>query len=224
MVKSQHENTSMNGLHVWAAPALLAATLGAGQPALSASAVYLVTSTVETANGRMISEELLSFVSQSGTTFATLRNWNGGSASAQVEVKPNGMLDVATSDPAITCYNVAMSVLSDGGTTQSATSSLAIAVPPYVVRVPLRLATAELSDGTHVIIAEGSATITVPDSATPLTLVVDGGVTSRQRTLLLARFRETTVLPSSGAVVAQTTCSVSRASAPVLSPAAGSQT
>ncbi len=214
----------MNGLYAWAAPALLAATVAAEQPALSGPAVYLVTSTVETANGRMISEEVLSFVSQSGTTFATLRNRNGGSASAQVDVKPNGMLDIGTFDPAITCYNVAMSILADGGTTQPATSSLTVAVPPYVVRVPLRLTTAEFSDGTHGIIAEGSATITVPDgTATPLTLVVDGGVTSRQRALLSARFRETTVLPASGAVVAQTTCSVSRASAPLLSPAAASE-
>jgi hypothetical protein len=209
----------------WAAPALLAATVGAGGPAISAPPVYLVTATVETADGRMVSEEFLSLAARSGTTLATLRDQAGESASVPVVVKPNGMLEVRTSNPAITCYNVAMNVLSDGATAHSATSSLPIAVSPYVVRVPLRLTTAEFAGGTHGIIAEGSATFTVADqTATRVMLIVEGGVTSRHRTLVAARFRETTVLASNGAVIAQSTCSVSRASAPIVSPAPALET
>jgi len=177
-------------------------------PALAAPDGYLVTLTMEDASGRATAEELLSFVSERGVTFATLRNRAGVSAVTQVVVEPNGTIDASTPDPAITCYNVAMSILADGSTTRSSASSLAVAFQSYVLRVPLRLTTAEFSDGTHGIVVEGRAAVMPTNEQASLILLVDGGITSRQRILLSARVRQTTVVSSTGGALAQTTCVV----------------
>lgn len=177
-------------------------------PAAAAPDGYLVTLTMEDASGRAIAEELLSFVSDRGVTFATLRNRAGDSAVTQVVVKPNGTIDASTPDPAIACYNVAMSILADGSTTRSSASWLAVAFQSYVVRVPLRLTTAEFSDGTHGIVAEGRAAVTPTNGQASLILLVDGAITSRQRILLSARVRQTTVVSSTGGALAQSTCVV----------------
>jgi len=192
----------------WAAPALLAAMIVGQGPTAAAPDGYLVTLTMEDASGRATAEELLSFGSDRGVTFATLRNRAGDSAVTQVIVKPNGTIDASTRDPAITCYNVAMSILADGSTTRSSASSLAVVFQSYVVRVPLQLTTAEFSDGTHGIVAEGRAAVTPANGQAPLILLIDGGITSRQGILLSARVRQTTVVSSTGGALAQSTCVV----------------
>ena len=211
----------MGSATAWAASALVAASMVGQGLAVASPDGYLVTLTVEDASGRATAEELLSFVSERGVTFATLRNRAGDSAVTQVVVKPNGTIDASTPDPAITCYNVAMSILADGSTTRSSASSLAVVVQSYVVRVPLQLTTAEVSEGTHGIVAEGRAAVTAANGQVPLILVVDGGITSRQRILLSARVRQTTVMSSTGGALAQSTCVVTPVS--VRTPSAAEQ-
>ncbi|MDQ6943536.1 MAG: hypothetical protein M3169_13620 [Candidatus Eremiobacteraeota bacterium] len=117
----------MGSAIAWAASAIVAASMVAQAPPAGAPDGYLVTLTMEDASGRATAEALLSFGSERGVTFATLRNRAGDSAVTQVVVKPNGTIDAGTPDPAITCYNVAMSILADGSTTHSSASSLAVA-------------------------------------------------------------------------------------------------
>jgi hypothetical protein len=203
----------MHEFSVWAAPLLVTATVAAGSPQPPPSATsYLVTSTIASAQGTVTAEELLTFVAEGGATFAMLHDRGGGSTSAAVHVNANGTVAAERADPAIACYNVAMEVLSDGGSAKSATSSVMVALPSMAVRIPIRLQSAESPDGTHGIAAGGSTLIVVPDggAGTPVRLVVEGSVTTRERTLLSARFVETTVEAATGGVLAQTACAVSR--------------
>ena len=211
----------MGSATAWAASALVAASMVGQGPAAAVPDGYLVTLTTEDARGRTTAEELLSFGSERGVTFATLRYRSGDSAVTQVVVNPNGTIDARTPDPAITCYNVAMSILADGSTTRSSASSLAVAFQSYVVRVPLQLTTAEFSDGTHGVLAEGRAAVTPANAQASLILLVDGGITSRQRILLSARVRQTTVMSSTGGALAQSTCVVTPVS--VRTPSAAEQ-
>jgi len=203
----------MHDFSVWAAPLLVTATVAAGasQPPSGATS-YLVRSAIASAQGTVAAEVLLTFAAEGGATFATLRNRAGGSTSALVHVNANGTVAAELADPAITCYNVAMEVLADGGSAKSATSSLMVALPSMAVRVPIRLQSAEYPDGTQAIAADGNTLITVPDggAGTPVRLVVEGSVTTRERTLLSARFHETTVEAATGGVFAETACAVWR--------------
>ena len=203
----------MHDLIVWAAPLLVTATVAAGasQPPSSPTS-YLVTSAIASAQGTVTAEELLTFAAEGGATFATVRNRAGGSTSAEVHVNANGTVAAEGADPAIACYNVAMAILSDGGSAKSATSSVMVALPSMAVRVPIRLQSAEFPDGTHAIAADGSALITFQDggTGTPVRLVVEGSIMTRERTLVSARFVETTVEAATGGVFAQTACAVSR--------------
>ncbi|MDQ6943537.1 MAG: hypothetical protein M3169_13625 [Candidatus Eremiobacteraeota bacterium] len=88
------------------------------------------------------------------------------------------------------------------------------------MRVPLQLTTADFSDGTHGIVAEGRAAVTAANGQAPMILVIDGGITSRQRILLSARVRQTTVMSSTGDALAQSTCVVTPVS--VRTPSAAS--
>lgn len=200
-------------MSIWAAPLLVTTTIAAAaSQSLSSPASYLVTSAIASAQGTVVAEELLTFAAEGGATFATLRNRAGSSTSAQVHINANGTVAAERADPAIACYNVAMGVLSDGALSKSAESSVMVALPSMAVRVPIRLRSAKFPDGTHGITAGGSVLVTVPDggAGTAVTLVVEGSVTARERTLLSARFLETSVEALTGGVFAQTACAVSR--------------
>jgi hypothetical protein len=125
-------------------------------------------------------------------------------------VTASGLADGDPSEPGVACYNAARTLLADGATSKPATSSLTFAVASTPVNVPLRLTTAEFSDGTHGVIAQGSTRVTMPGVSAPaeMDVIVEGTVTSRAHTLLSARLSETTLVPAAGGILARTTCAI----------------
>ena len=171
---------------------------------------YLITSLQAGPTAGQISQELLTFGTDGGRTLVRLQDRTGDAVIAPASVDPNGALRTAIADPALTCYNVAMSVASDGST-RDKTSSLFLNFAGGTITVPLQLtSTASQSNGTQTVNAQGSVQTPVKDNATgaTVTLTAVGTVTSMQHTLLAARFDETGTLPGSTTAVSRTSCTV----------------
>jgi hypothetical protein len=194
---------------------LIATAVGGTRPASaaeSASSVhYVVTSVVDSVDGRLISEELLSFATRDGTTLVGLQDRAGRLVVTPATVDGNGIVQIETLDPAIVCYNVAMTILADAAA-PSATSPLSVTFGGGTVTVPLQLTSAPAPNGTQSVTARGTTEAVLNDgrAGTRLTFVAVGTVTSRQRALVAARFEETSVLTTTGAAVARTTCIIAR--------------
>ena len=196
--------------------ALLIATVIAGsRPASAAQSArtvqYVVTSVVDGPDGRLISEELLSLSTRDGTTLVGVQDRAGRFVVMPATIDRNGLVQIETLDPAIVCYNVAMTILADAAAA-GVSSPLSVTFGGGTVTVPLQLTTAPAPNGTQSVTARGTTEALLDDgrAGTRLTLVAVGTVTSRQRALVAARLDETSVLATTGAAVARTTCIVAR--------------
>ena len=196
--------------------ALLIATAVAGtwpaSAAESASPVhYVVTSVVDSIDGRVMSEELLSFSKTDGTTLVGLQDRAGRFVVTPATIDRNGIVQIETLDPAIVCYNLAMTILADAAA-PGVTSPLSVTFGGGTVTVPLQLTSAPAPNGTQSVTARGTTEAVLNDgrAGTRLTFVAVATVTSKQRALVAARLDETSVLTTTGAAVARTTCIVAR--------------
>ena len=180
--------------------------------AQSASTVhYVVTSVVDSFDGQLISEELLSLWTRDGTTFVGVQDRAGRFVVMPADIDRNGLVHIETLDPAIVCYNVAMTILADAKAA-AVTSPLSITSGSERVTIPLQLTSASAPNGTQSVTARGATQAVLDDgqAGMHLTFVAAGTVTSKQRALVAARLDEATVLATTGAAVGRTTCILAR--------------
>ena len=188
-----------------------AATTAVSAPkTLVTPSAYLITSLEAGSAAGQVSQEVLTFGRNGNQALVRLQDRSGDAVVAPAAVEPNGAVQTALADPALTCYNVAMAVASDAST-RDKTSSLFLTFGGGTVTVPLQLTSAaSQSNGTQTVSAHGSTQTTVNDgtNGTNITLTAVGTVTSMQSTLLAARFDETGTLTGSDTAITRTSCTV----------------
>ncbi len=185
-----------------------AATTAVSAPkTLVTPSAYLITSLEAGSAAGQVSQEVLTFGRNGNQALVRLQDRSGDAVVAPAAVEPNGAVQTALADPALTCYNVAMAVASDAST-RDKTSSLFLTFGGGTVTVPLQLTSAaSQSNGTQTVSAHGSTQTTVNDG-TNITLTAVGTVTSMQSTLVAARFDETGTLTGSDTAITRTSCTV----------------
>jgi hypothetical protein len=198
--------------------ALLAfAGLGAAERPLQASAdenaaTYLVRSTLSQPAGLLVSLELLT-ITTSGMR-AVIDVQQSPSSERQTVAAPidaNGVLDIATAEPSIACYNSAQKLHADADRAQTS-STISVAFAGNAVNVPLRVTPAALGgDDTNAVSAGGYIEGALDaEPAKAIGIGVDGSLVERRHELISAQFRETTTIASTHAAIAQATCAIVR--------------
>jgi hypothetical protein len=134
---------------------LVSQTPPAGAAADEAGATYVVSSTVVSPSGPSVSEELIGLWVIGGKTLMKLHDRSGSDASFQVTRDRRDRIELETTDPAISCYNMAMTVLSDAASS-SRDSAISVAFGGTAVNIPLRLTSTADPDGRQAISVGGT--------------------------------------------------------------------
>lgn len=192
-----------------AALALTTAPLAAAPT--TATATYVVQSIVDGPNGSLTANEMLNVAWSNGRAAITLvQQTTGETAHVAAPIDANGVLDIATADPALACYNAAQGILAGTATTQTATP-LAVSLAGNALTIPLHLAAASKTNGMQAFTIGGRVEGTFDAlPQTGIAIVVDGSVLTQQRQLVSIRLRQTTVVAATRAPLAQTSCSMAR--------------
>jgi hypothetical protein len=186
---------------------------GAGENAVT----YLVRSTDSRPGGSLISLELLTVATSAGRAVVDVQPSPASKPfTLTAPVDTNGVLDIATAEPAIACYNSAQKLLADAGREQTS-STISVAFAGNAVDVPLHVTPAALGSETNSVSAGGYVEGTLDaQPATAIGIGVDGNLVERQNVLVAAEFRETTTIAATHAAIAQATCSMVRVSKPAV--------
>lgn len=116
-----------------------------------------------------------------------------------------------TSDPALACYNMALSVLRDGDE-PAARPTITITRGSRVIQIPLEVRPLPTRDGLAHQSATGGITAVTSDEKQPhVRIAVEGDVASWNGALITAHFVEGEILID-GTPLASTACSVARIS------------
>ena len=189
----------------------LAATPANAAPVPS-TATFEVQSVLTNASGSLVANELLNIAWLDGRAAITVEQQNiGAYARLAAPIDANGVLAIATSDPAVTCYNSAQSILA--GVNAKSESALAVSFGGSNLSIPLHLAAMSPADGVQDVTIGGrlEGMIEAPQQEdAPVAIVVDGMVRTQQHQLMTIELRETTVLASTHAAIGQTSCSITR--------------
>jgi hypothetical protein len=109
-----------------AALILMAGPIDAAPQADTAS--YFIRSNMEQADGSLSSAELLTVASKNGNaTITVVQQANGATAKAIAPIDEHGIVSIATSDPALICYNTAQGLLAKSAQPNGSALSLSFA-------------------------------------------------------------------------------------------------
>jgi outer membrane protein assembly factor BamB len=178
---------------------------------------YLVTAIAHSAAGDAVVNEALTFAPDGDGVRLFLANSDGTTFSSPVTFAPDGTIASSSQDGAITCYNMAMSVLASRRATASGsaagTAAVYVIFGGSVVRVPLGVRTDRV-EGTArsiALLGESRGMLSNGTVAEDAGIVITAEVEERRGDLRAAAFDEVHYLGDVSHVVGRSTCTVARA-------------
>jgi hypothetical protein len=194
-----------------AALALTTAPIEAATQSATTTASYLIESVFDRGDGTLTANELLTIVSANGQATVTVKQQGSGeTASVTAPIDAHGIVNVTTSDPALTCYNNAQGIIANSARPQPG-AALAMTLAGSAFAVPINVASARAANGMREFTFGGS--VEAAFDAAPqqsIAVIVDGAVQTQHNILSSVRLRETTEMVATHAALGQSTCSISR--------------
>jgi len=136
---------------------MIATLAVAGIAALSAlgdgARTYSIVYETEDAASASVVRETLTIQSQSGRTYVVVANANGAAAGFPTVLAPDGESAAATSDPAIVCYDMAMSLVAQHERAPAGPLAVLFSFGGRPTEIPLRVKRTQLANAP--LVAEG---------------------------------------------------------------------
>ena len=173
---------------------------------------FIVTSSVATDAGVLTQHRLLTLRGDGASATFEIDGESGSGAVQPAALSSSGQIEAPVNDQSLACYNMAEGVLDLART--HAVAPVFVAIGNGVVTIPIVVRTIE-RDGRLALMHAGGATqvsFSPPDApAYDITVVVDAAVRSEGGILEGAAFSELTTTADGTRVVANSTCTLERA-------------
>jgi hypothetical protein len=189
--------------------------LGAGtgpSTAQDALRTYTVTSISQTAQGKLVTREVLSLQADGQRSRLQVAAGDGSTFAQPVALTPQGQIDSSTQDHSVTCYNMAMGVLAHERTAGDP-PAVFVRFFSTVVNVPLHVQATHEQGGVRTISLDGAADGVLANgtNATAAGVAIGATVTERDGILAAATFDEFQHVGSAQNIIARSTCILERA-------------
>jgi hypothetical protein len=195
-----------------------AAPAGADENARSYAASYELDSPA----GIVRASETLGVRRESATSFVSVSDSSGALVSLPTEFAADGEITANSSDPSVTCYNMAVAALYASERTPAAPATVYVRFGDATIAVPLTLNASGPAGGERTYAGRGATAFTVSSDSARLSagMVVDAHIAAAGGELADAVFSETTIAGSPAKPVSRMTCSLTKARDAAPSPLA----